>query len=345
MSKTPATKTKTAPEPATVPAQKPGFRVPPDVERAVNANRPAFAPRQRMKPSDDAPPQIPHGDYPALCKMRDQFRWWLNNFNRLGHLYDPTWFAFFRDLRIACAKAEEGMPLTHADPQQVARERGEVICTGEWNRKTQSDDLQAALDSNFDGIPISPLVPIAEPLVSYLLTDGRERATALSKALARLQIARNEAFPLIYPRSRAEERKLALHSNPTPEQSRRIAEEAALESNPHFQQLSANARNRLWEQHRTEIKPLEVAIIEGAITFVNGCKEAAIAAEQALFFEAELPHEPTAVSKRFDAILERLKHEHKLLVVGSGIAVAGVSPAAPDATRSVLTSVFGVELL
>jgi hypothetical protein len=222
-----------------------------------------------------------------------------------------------------------------------------AIGTSEARRLKEAEELQAALDCAFDGIPLAPAREVAAPLLDFVASnDFLEVARPLRNALAKYAIRRNELFNLVSPQRRSEERRLALNSRPSPEASKRIAEEEALAANPVFPQLCSNARRELSELHRTTIRPLEIQLVELAIQFVTGCRAAALDSERAFFGAVEMPHEATAFSKRYDTALTELQRQLGLLK-GNAVAmpIVGGPGAVPSASNGILETVFGCPII
>jgi len=241
-----------------------------------------------------------------------------------------------------------------ADPiadvyQKSAESRHIQVHKGEARRAAENAMIQAAIDHAFDGIPISPEREIAPALISYVVTDGLAVAQKLRAAVAGYQIELNNNFALLSPNLRHDERKVALHSNPTPDVVAGIVAEENLvgpkgptDPSRTFKILAAKKRGELGEWWRTKILPLEIELIDGALKFTNACREAAIGAEQDLWESAEMTHDgaaQTAVSRRFDLVIAELQHHRKRLANCSG------GPLAAACEGSVLGSVFGVTLL
>ena len=233
--------------------------------------------------------------------------------------------------------------------QKSAESRHIQVHKGEARRAAENAALQAAIDSAFDGVPISPEREIAPVLLSYLVTDGLDCAKRLRAAVAAFQIELNNNFALLSPNLRHDERKVALHSNPTPEAVTKLVAEEHLvgpkgptDPSGTFKILVAQAKGRLAAVWRATISPLEIELIDGALKFANACREAAIGAEQDLWASAEMTHDgtaQTAVSRRFDPVIAELQHHRQRLANCSG------GPLSAACEGSVLGSVFGVSLL
>jgi len=323
--------TKTAPEAAPVKASS--FRVPDSTTAALS--RPAF-PTQYFRPAESLP-ELPKGNLPKCLELwRDLHRAWRHP--KLA----PEWRKFIVDLRREANALQQVPAAPVIDFQQLGRERAAAaITSGEAARQSESLELAALVANEFEGEPLIPTRPIPDALLAFVSTNGRDQAHKLRSALAAYAIKYNELFALHSPTQRAAERKIALHSNPTPEQSKRITEEAATETNPHFADLCANARNELRELWAATVKPLEAALIGAALDYVRGCKQVSVEHEAALFEDAGLPHEPTAVSKKFDALIAELERQpltESRPTVGPRLSVMHHS-------QSILSRLFAVEVL
>lgn len=325
--------TKNAPEAAPVKASS--FRVPDSTTAALS--RPAF-PRQQFRPAAEIP-ELPKGNLAKCLELwRDLRPAWLNP--RLA----PEWRSFIAALRKEAHALQQVPAAPVIDYAQVAHERAVAVSSGEAKRQAESLELAALLAGNFDGEPLVPTRPIADALLAFLCADGREQAHKLRSALARYAIRYNELFPLHSPTQRAQERKVALHSNPTPEQSKRIAEEASLEANPHFKDLCANARAELRELWAATVKPLEVALISAALDCAKKCKQVAVEHEREFFDAAGVEYQPTAASLKFAPLLAELERQ-KALLTDTSRPTVGPNASTFAHSQSVLSRVFAVEVL
>jgi hypothetical protein len=320
---------------ATAPAPKPTLQIPQGIQRSVvESFVAAHSPRFRV-PEDWTNEPVPN----SFEKANELWVKWSPVLRRFNHSLSPE----IRQRIIAYGKAanvtQQGLGLTVVNHIKAALERHTHLCAREKDRNDESFDLRAALESNFAEVPLCPMREIPEPLCSYILTDGAEVAGKLRAALAAYQIRRNELFSMLYPKERLEEHKLTLHSNPSKEKTDIIIAEAAVMNGLHFPELSRNARVEMGDSWRLTVAPQELALIEGAIIFVNRLKQQAIDDEHSFFATYSLPHEATSVSRHFDAILADLEHTRKRLA-----GAAGGGTFVWDASRSVLESVFAVPL-
>lgn len=308
-----------APKIATPKTETPqtSFRVPLSTQEAVNRpamNRRYLAPcKMPNMPTfpewlrGETPPAVPVGDV-AKCLEA----WKLLRPAWLAHRLSPEWLKFIADVRQEGHAAQQGMPVLHIDYAAVAAQRDDLISNGERRRFAQTAELQAALDSGFDGVPIAPEKEVADVLTVYLTTDGLEPARALRAVLAKYQIQLNENFALLSPQLRSEERKAALGTRLSPEAQTKIVAESQLAASEHFGQICSNKKNELYRQWNSEARPLEVKLVEGALAWANQCRESAIVAEQDFFAFAVVNHDgtpQTPVARRFDSTIAALNHE------------------------------------